>query len=136
MPNFPTALDQGTKCLTYFRENATKYNLDPNKVIIAGDSVGGNMATVIARKQSKNILAQLLFYPVTSAEMNTESYTLFENGPWLTKKAMEWFYNNYTKNTDRATNPDISPLNAKIDDLRHLPPTLLITNEYDVLRDE
>ena len=78
----------------------------------------------------------LLFYPVAVAAFETESYRDFADGPWLTKKAMEWFWDAYT--TDPAARNGIlaSPLKASAEELRGLPPALVITAENDVLRDE
>lgn len=68
--------------------------------------------------------------------MNTESYHQFADGPWLTKAAMEWFWNAYAPDKAARKDPHMSPLNATIDQLRGLPPALIMTAENDVLRDE
>jgi acetyl esterase len=80
--------------------------------------------------------AQLLFYPVTDASMSTASYREFADGPWLTAKAMAWYWDQYLPDTSRRGDRLASPLNASIDELRGLPPALLIVDENDVLRDE
>ena len=101
-------------------KNGGKYGLDGRRLAIAGDSVGGGMATEVALRAKQRgfpkIAYQVLFYPVTDANFNTESYTKFAEGSWLTKKAMEWFWDAYAPLTgpdaiDR-TSPGISPLRA------------------------
>ena len=82
------------------------------------------------------IYSQLLLYPVTDAKMKSDSYKEFENGPWLTKKSMEYFWKAYLNDKKQEEDIYVSPVYAEIDDLRGLPPALIITNENDVLRDE
>ena len=91
---------------------------------------------LLAQKKGIDLRCQTLFYPVIDANMNTESYEKFKNGPWLTKKAMEWFWNCYAPDKSVRNNKLLSPINASLDELSDMPPTLIITNEYDVLRDE
>jgi acetyl esterase len=137
---FPVPLGQAYAATEYIAEHRDDYNLDPFRLAVAGDSVGGNMATLVAllakRRGGPKIDFQLLFYPVTDARMNTASYRQFAKGPWLTKAAMEWFWDAYApKDVDRS-DPLLSPLRASAEDLRGLPPALVITDENDVLRDE
>ena len=105
-----------------------------------GDSAGGNMAAAITLKTKEekgpNIKFQLLLYPVTNADMDTDSYENFSDGPWLTKKAMEYFWDAYVPNVSLRQNKYISPLHADVEDLKNLPSTLILTVENDVLRDE
>lgn len=135
---------------------AEEFDLDTNHIVLMGDSVGGNMATVVTlmanevaktTDQPSPVLAQVLLYPVTDVHMDTESYSEFKDGPWLTKKAMEWFWNAYLGNLrfphpsltgimQEPTNPLISPLHAPLELLEGMPATLVITDENDVLRDE
>src|SRR5690606_5102594 len=77
-----------------------------------------------------------LFYPVTDASMSTPSYTEFSNGPWLTREAMAWYWAQYEPDMSRRADIHLSPVNASREDLTGLPPTLLIVDENDVLRDE
>lgn len=79
---------------------------------------------------------QGLIYPVCDIGMNTKSYGEYKDGPWLSKKAMEYFFDAYISNKDEKKDIFVSPLRAEIDDLKGLPPTLIITAENDVLRDE
>jgi acetyl esterase len=73
---------------------------------------------------------------VTDAGMDTESYSLFADGPWLTKKAMQWFWDNYLPDADKRKAVTASPLRATANQLAGLPPALILTAENDVLRDE
>jgi acetyl esterase len=137
---FPVAIEQGYAVLQYVAENAAEFDADPNRIAIAGDSVGGNMATVIAlvakERKGPALAAQLLFYPVTDASMSTSSYSVFADGPWLTRKGMEWFWDQYLPDDEMREDLHASPINASTDELRGLPQTLLIVDENDVLRDE
>lgn len=137
---YPAQLVEAEQALKYITNNGTKYNLDTRKIVIMGDSVGGNMATIISllavERQNPIIKYQVLLYPVTDASMATESYQTYSNGPWLTKKSMNWFFDSYEKNADKRLNPLISPLNISPKYLHGLPPTLIIYGENDPLRSE
>lgn len=92
---------------------------------------------IMAKKENTPLpVIQALFYPVTNADMDTKSYELFKDGPWLTKKAMEWFWDAYAPDKKERESIFISPLKADLADLQGLPPALIITDENDVLRDE
>jgi len=118
----------------------SQQSLDSSRMAIVGDSVGGLMATAIAmmakERGGPRFIFQVLFYPVTDANFDTPSYEQFAQGPWLTKPAMEWFWDNYVPNKADRTQPLASPLRASLEQLKNLPPALIITNESDVLRDE
>ncbi len=137
---YPTQINEAYAATQWIAENGKALQLDTGKIAVAGDSVGGNMAiavTLMAKeKKTPKIDFQLLFYPVTDANFDTESYKQFENGPWLTKKAMEWFWDAYLPSKDEAKKITASPLRASIADLEGLPPAFIITDQNDVLRDE
>lgn len=137
---YPTALKQIYGALKYFSNYASDYNLDSDKIALLGDSAGANMAAAAAIKSNLDdgpkICCMTLVYPVCDSDMNTESYKEFKNGPWLSKKAMEWFWDSYAPDVDLRKNLFLSLLNAETKDLQKLPPTLILTAEYDVLRDE
>ena len=137
---FPMAIEQGYAVARYVADNASKLKVDAGRMVIAGDSVGGNMATVIAlmsrERKGPKFEAQVLLYPVTDASMTTDSYEDFANGPWLTKMSMAWFWDQYLPTKSTRSDIHASPLNASAGDLADLPPTLLIVDENDVLRDE
>lgn len=140
---YPVAIEQAYEAADYIAKNSTKYSLDGSRMAIAGDSVGGGMATEVALRAKKRggpkFLYQALFYPVTDANFETDSYNKYANGPWLTKKAMQWFWDAYApttgKNAINRNSSDIAPLQASLEELAGLPPALVIT-DHDVLRDE
>jgi acetyl esterase len=137
---YPIAIEQDYAVIKYVAEHPAEFNVDASRLAIAGDSVGGNMTAVVSllakERKGPAITSQVLFYPVTDAGMNNGSYATFANGPWLTKPAMEWFWNAYLPDVNARKDIHVSPLNASADQLRGLPPALVITDENDVLRDE
>lgn len=137
---YPVAIEEAYAATKYIYENSSSLHLDPSKLAVAGDSVGANMATVVAMlakdRGGPKINYQVLLYPVTDADFETQSYREFKNGYWLSKKAMKWFWNAYLPDEKERKAYTASPLRASIDQLKGLPPALVITNEYDVLRDE
>ncbi len=137
---YPTQINQAYAATQWIAQNGQSLNLNTSKMAVAGDSVGGNMAiavTLLAKEhKTPKIDFQVLFYPVTDAKFDNESYKLFENGPWLTKKAMQWFWDQYLPNEAAAKKITASPLQASIKELEGLPPALVITDQNDVLRDE
>ncbi len=96
------------------------------------------LATAIKAKNEKGagILFQILLYPAADTRMNSKSYEKYKNGPWLTKKAMKWFWNAYIQDKNKCKDYYAAPLLADKDALKGLPPALIITAENDVLRDE
>lgn len=137
---YPTAIEQCYAVLRHVADNAATFGVDPARTAVAGDSVGGNMATVMAlmakERQGPDIAVQLLFYPVTDADFDTPSYQAFADGPWLTRKAMQWFWEAYIPDPAQRREITASPLQATTDQLGDLPPALVLTAENDVLRDE
>jgi len=137
---WPTAIEQAYAVTTYVAGHAAEFGADPHRLAIAGDSVGGNMTAVLALmakdRKGPKIAAQLLFYPVTDATMSTSSYAEFAEGPWLTAKAMAWYWDQYLPDATRRADVYASPINATTEQLRGLPRTLLLVDENDVLRDE
>lgn len=137
---YPTAIEQAYAATKYMAENGHLLALDGSRLAVAGDSVGGNMATVVALlakyRNGPHIKYQVLFYPVTNSNFYDASYKEFSNGPWLSKKAMEWYFDAYEPDHTRRVLPTISPLQATTEELANLPPALVIVDENDVLRDE
>lgn len=137
---YPVPIEEAYAATKFIAENSKTFNLDPSKLAVMGDSVGGNMAIAVCllakERKAPAIQYQVLFYPVTDAGMNTESYNLFADGPWLTKPAMKWFWDQYLPDVNERKKITASPLQASIDQLKGLPPALVITDEFDVLRDE
>jgi len=137
---YPKALNQAYGVLNYLYQNPEKFNIDSDRIAVAGDSAGGNMAAALAlktlREGGPQIIFQALFYPVTDANMDSASYREFKDGPWLTAKAMEYFWNAYLPDKSYKNDMYVSPLRACLEDLTGMPPALIITAENDVLRDE
>lgn len=137
---YPVAIEQAYAVTKYVAQNPTEFGADAKRLAIAGDSVGGNMTAAVAimakERKGPAIAAQLLFYPVTDASMTSDSYAEFAERPWLTKKAMAWYWDQYLPETGKRGEIHASPVNATPDQLAGLPPTLLIVDENDVLRDE
>jgi len=137
---YPTALEECYAVLEWVADHGADNGLDAARIAIAGDSVGGNMTaalTLMAKERSgPSLVAQLLFYPVTDANFDTDSYREFATGYFLRRDAMRWFWDQYT--TEEAQRDEItaSPLRASTEQLAGLPPALVVTAEADVLRDE
>jgi acetyl esterase/lipase len=137
---YGVAIKQAYGATKWVAKNGKEINLDGNRLAVAGNSVGGNMAAVVAlmaKDQGQpKLRAQVLLWPVTNADFDNASYQQFADGHFLTRNAMKWFWDNYT--TDLAQRKEIyaSPLQASTEQLKGLPPTLIQTAEFDVLRDE
>lgn len=137
---YPTQIEEDYAAMKYVAEHGKQFNLDTSRLVVAGDSVGGNMAivmTLLAKQRGgPKIDYQVLIYPVTDANFENSSYKEFSEGPWLTKKAMEWFWDNYCPDKNKRKEITASPLQASVEQLQGLPPALVINGECDVLRDE
>ena len=137
---YPTQIDESYRTALYISQHASEMNVDADNMVIMGDSAGGNIAiaiTLMAKERKiPKIKYQILVYPITNVDMKTESYKKYADGPWVTKKAMEWSWNAYLPNSIKGNEILASPLKASIDQLRGLPPALIITDDNDVLRDE
>ncbi|MDQ0900522.1 alpha/beta hydrolase [Paenibacillus sp. V4I7] len=137
---YPTALEEIYAVLQWIADHAKEYGFDAERLTIAGDSVGGNMAaaiTLVAKeRKGPTIHKQLLFYPVTDASFDTDSYEQFATGYFLRRDAMQWFWDQYTSDPRERAEVTASPLRATLEQLSCLPPALIITGEADVLRDE
>jgi len=136
----PVAIEQAYATARWIVAQGAQQGLDAHRLAVAGDSVGGNMTAVLAilAKQRGDVrfVHQSLYYPVTDAEQNTASYREFANGPFLTAKAMAWFWDAYLPERDKRGDVTASPLRASPEQLAGLPPALVIVDENDVLRDE
>jgi acetyl esterase len=134
---FPAAVDDCRAVTRWLAENAGALRGDGERLAVAGDSAGANLATVVARRLrdegGPHVGFQVLIYPVTDARLNTPSYREFGEGFGLTALSMRRFWNLYLDGADGA-HPDASPLRAE--DLSGLPAALVLTAEADVLRDE
>ena len=137
---YPTALEECYMVAQWVAERGQEHGLDAARLAVAGDSVGGNMATVITllsrERGGPDIRLQLLFCPVTDAAFDTVSYHQFAEGYHLRRDAMMWFWDQYTRNPSERNEITASPLRAGVAQLKRLPPALIVTAEADVLRDE
>ncbi|MFX3631721.1 MAG: alpha/beta hydrolase [Candidatus Pristimantibacillus sp.] len=137
---YPTAIEEIYAVLQWIVDNGKAYGLNPDRLAVGGDSVGGNMTAAITlmakERKGPKIGQQLLFYPVTDASMDTESYQQFAEGYFLRRDGMKWFWDQYTSHPEQRNEITASPLRATIEQLRGLPPALIVTAEADVLRDE
>jgi acetyl esterase len=137
---YPIPLEEAYMATKWIAKNGPTFNLDSSKMVVAGDSVGGNMATAVSMlaKERKEplIIFQLMFYPVTDANFNTNSYLAYQEGYFLTREAMKWFWDNYLSNDTNRKEHTVSPLQASLEQLSGLPEALIIVGENDVLRDE
>ena len=134
---FPAALDDGWTVARWVYTNAADLGVDRDRIGVGGDSAGGTIATVTARKGRDYAIpfaAQLLIYPAVSSGRVAPSYSQFSSGFGLTRAAMEWYWKQYIGDGDGTANPDVSP--GSLQDMRRLPRAIVITAEADVLRDE
>ncbi|MFD8412306.1 alpha/beta hydrolase [Streptomyces sp. NPDC059650] len=137
---FPVAIEQNYGVAQWIAREGRHKELDGTRIAVAGDSVGGNMTaalTLLAKERGDvRFLQQVLFYPVTDAAFDTDSYEQFATGYFLRRDAMRWFWDQYTTDAAERASVTASPLRASLDQLTGLPPALVITAEADVLRDE
>jgi acetyl esterase/lipase len=137
---YPVALEQGYATAQWIVRDGAANGLDPERIAVAGDSVGGGMTAALALMASQRgdvrFVHQSMYYPVTDAAMDTGSYEQFADGYFLTAKSMAWFWNAYLPDAGRRAEPFASPLRASDEQLTGLPPAFVIVDEADVLRDE
>lgn len=137
---YPVQIEQNYAVGQWLILHGQEHGLNRSRIAVVGDSVGGDMATVFAMMAKERgdipLRAQVLLYPVTNADFETASYRQFEDGYYLTRDGMIWFWDQYTGDPARRAEPHAAPLHASLDQLKGLPPALVITAEADVLRDE
>jgi acetyl esterase len=135
---FPAAVDDALAAARWAAREADSLGIDPARLAVAGDSAGGNLAAVVAQRATREggprLAAQLLVYPVTDVSRKHPSYSLFREGFFLTEAEMDWYRGHYLPDDAAARDPRASPLLAP--DLRGLPPAMVLTAGFDVLRDE
>ena len=138
--HYPVAIEQGYATAQWIVREGDANQLNPERIAIAGDSVGGNMTAALALMANERgdvrFVQQSMYYPVTDAAMDTGSYEQFAEGYFLTAKAMAWFWDAYVPDVERRSEPYASPLRATDEQLEGLPPAFVIVDEADVLRDE
>ena len=136
---FPAAADDAYAATRWVAANAQRLGIDASRIAVGGDSAGGNLATVVAMRcrdaGGPKLALQVLIYPVTDlSSFETASHVELAEGYFLTRGAMQWFTGHYLASADQSRHPEVSPLHAP--NLKGLPPALVITAEFDPLRDE
>jgi acetyl esterase len=135
---FPAAVDDALAAFRWASAETARLGVPPERVAVGGDSAGGNLAAVVslltAREGGPRPSAQLLIYPVTDLSEKRPSYRLFAEGFFLAERDMDWYRRQYLPDEAAALDPRASPLLAP--DLHDLPPAVVLTAGFDVLRDE
>lgn len=135
---YPAAVHDALAATEWICANAQELGGVPGQLRVAGWSAGANLAAVVAHRarevEALTISSQFLFNPVTDCDLDTTSYRTNGNGYILTRDLMAWFFDQYVPEVNRRTDPSVSPLREA--DLAGLPPTVLVTSEFDPLRDE
>lgn len=138
--HYPVAVNQGYAATKWVAAHGKEIGVDGNNLAVAGNSVGGNMAAVVALMAKNNhgprIKLQLLYWPVTDANFETGSYKEYATGRFLSKNMMVWFWDNYAPDASKRKDIYASPLQATVAQLKGLPNAIIMTAENDVLRDE
>ncbi|KVH69818.1 alpha/beta hydrolase [Burkholderia ubonensis] len=137
---FPTQLEESYAALKWAAANASQFGADGSRIAVAGNSVGGNMAaalTLMAKdRNGPKISYQALLIPATDASVDTDSYRTYAKGRFLARDFMKYGWDLYAPDAKTRDNPYVSPLRASNDELKGLPPALVVTAENDPLRDE
>lgn len=135
---FPAAVDDSFAVTRWIADHAADLRVDAGRIAVGGDSCGGNLATVVALlardREWPPVAFQVLVYPVTNHSFDTPSYRDYGDGYLVTRNAMVWFWSHYLDKAEDGRDPLASPLRATT--LSGLPPAIVITAEFDPLRDE
>ena len=138
--HFAVAINQAYEATKWVAEHGQEIGVDGSRLGLVGNSVGGNMVASVALQAKQfngpKIRYNVMLWPVTDANFDSTSYNQYENGYFLTKNMMKWFWDNYTTNASDRNNILASPLRATTEQLKGFPQTLIQTAELDVLRDE
>lgn len=134
---YPAAVEDAWAATRYLADHGRELGLDPDRLVVGGDSAGGNLAAVVAlkaRDAGLPLCLQVLVYPVVDCDLETASYRRNATGFGLTRAAMEWYWSHYCPDPERRREPDASPLRAP--SLAGVPPALVVTCDLDPLLDE
>jgi acetyl esterase len=133
---YPAPLNDCYEVTQYVAEHTSELGFHPKKIVVAGDSAGGGLAAAVAIKarntSGPKIRAQVLIYPAVDAACDSKTYALFAQGFGLSKSAMQWYWKQYLGDKE----PKVYSSPAKAQSFKDLPETILITAQYDVLREE
>ncbi|WP_185806881.1 alpha/beta hydrolase [Bacillus salinus] len=135
---FPVGLEDCYRAVEWIYSHAENLHINRNKLIVGGDSAGGNLTAAVLqllrdRWSTHMVCGQVLIYPAVASSV-TDSHRLFAEGYFLTLSEMKWFRDHYIRSESDLQNPLVAPLLQ--DDVSYLPPTYILTAEYDPLRDE
>jgi acetyl esterase len=138
---YPVQLEQCHAAAQWITEQGEGAGFDTTRIAVAGDSAGGNMATVLTlmakQRGSAQFVHQSLYYPMTDATAkDSESLRRFKDGPYGSAAGLAWFWDSYLADEQSRSDILVSPLQATPADLEGLPPALVIVDENDVLRDQ
>ncbi|WP_370898726.1 alpha/beta hydrolase [Chryseobacterium gossypii] len=138
--HYPVAINQAYAATRWVAENGKEIGVDGSRLAVAGNSVGGNMAAVVALmakdKKGPELKYQILFWPVTDADFTRKSYEKYAQERLLTTPLMKWMWDNYTSDPGERKEKYASPYQATLDELKGLPPALVQVAENDILHDE
>lgn len=134
---WPTGAEDLYAATRWAVDHAADFGADPSRVVVGGDSAGGNLAavtTLMARDRGgPDLAAQLLLYPVIAADFDTDSYRMFGEGFYNPRPALQWYWDQYVPQVEDRQNPYASPLHG---DVSGLPPAVVVLAGHDPLRDE
>ena len=133
---FPAAFDDCVAAVKWAFENAKSLGIDNSRMAVGGDSAGGNLAAAVALAEVVPLKFQMLIYPAVDMRMESPSINENANAPILTKAVMSWFVAHYMSSDTDRTNINASPMLASDELLKKMPPAIVITAQYDPLRDE
>ena len=135
---YPAAIEDAYATLKWVVATAGTLNIDRSKIAVSGDSAGGNIAAALCLmtrdRGGPPIAYQVLIYPITDCDFDRPSYHENADGYFLTTSQMHWFWQHYVRSPEQMREPYASPQRAE--SLKGLPPALILTAEFDPLRDE
>jgi acetyl esterase len=137
---YPIANEESFAATKWVAEHGREISINPDQIAVGGDSAGGTIATVVCmmakERGGPRIASQVLIYPATGGDPELPSRKQFAEGYFFTQATALWFWNHYSGGSPIHTETGACPLRASIEQLKGLPPALIITGECDVLRDE
>ena len=133
---FPAAFDDCLAAVKWASENAQALGIDNSRMAVGGDSAGGNLAAAVALAEIVPLKFQMLIYPAVDMSMESPSINENANAPILTKSVMAWFVDHYMGSEGDRGSIAASPMLASDEQLKRMPPAIVITAQFDPLRDE
>jgi len=137
---YPQAINEIYAATKWVAEHGSEINVDGKRLAVVGNSVGGNMTGVTAlmakEKGGPDIKLQILMWPVTDTNFETESYQKYGEDRFLSTSLMKWMFDQYTTDADERKEPHLAILRNSVENLKGLPPALIQVAENDILRDE